>query len=257
MEYFLVCIVALIGSALTLFSGFGLGTLLLPVFALFFPLPVAVALTAVVHFLNNIFKLILLGKNAHWPTILRFGLPSVIAALLGALLLSSLNNMQALFQYELFGNPFFIMPVKLLVGLVLIFFSLFEVIPALANLSFDARYLSIGGLLSGFFGGLSGNQGALRSAFLIRCGLAKEQYIATGVVIACFIDIARLGVYYDQIFSSHASQNYSLLICAVLSAFAGAYAGSKLIKKITIATLQKIVAVALVIFGMLLGAGII
>ena len=65
-EYVVVCLVALLGSGLTLFSGFGLGTLLLPVFALFFPVEVAIAATAVVHFLNNLFKLSLLGRNADY-----------------------------------------------------------------------------------------------------------------------------------------------------------------------------------------------
>lgn len=49
-------------SGLTLFSGFGLGTILMPVFALFFPLPLAISATAVVHFANNIFKF---GLMAH------------------------------------------------------------------------------------------------------------------------------------------------------------------------------------------------
>ena len=57
MEYLIICVVCLVTSALTLFSGFGLGTLLLPAFALFFPVDVAVGLTAIVHFLNNLFKL--------------------------------------------------------------------------------------------------------------------------------------------------------------------------------------------------------
>ncbi|MEQ3690641.1 MAG: sulfite exporter TauE/SafE family protein, partial [Flavobacterium sp.] len=64
MDYFIICIVSLLGSGLTLFSGFGLGTILLPVFALFFPVEIAITLTAIVHFLNNIFKLVLLGKYA-------------------------------------------------------------------------------------------------------------------------------------------------------------------------------------------------
>ena len=42
----IIPVVALVASLLTLISGFGLGTLLLPVFALFFPLELAVALTA-------------------------------------------------------------------------------------------------------------------------------------------------------------------------------------------------------------------
>ncbi len=61
MEYIVICLVALLVSALTLFSGFGLGTVLMPAFALFFPVPVAIAATAVVHLANNLFKVVLVG----------------------------------------------------------------------------------------------------------------------------------------------------------------------------------------------------
>ena len=84
MDYLVICISALIASGLTLFSGFGLGTLLLPVFAIFFPVDVAVALTAIVHLLNNLFKLLLLGKHAEKRVALKFGVPALLAAFLGA-----------------------------------------------------------------------------------------------------------------------------------------------------------------------------
>jgi hypothetical protein len=257
MEYIVICIVALIGSGLTLFSGFGLGTLLVPVFGLFFPIPVAIALTAIVHFLNNIFKLFLVGKHVDKQIVYRFGFPSIIAALMGAYVLSLISDMDALYSYSFMGKEMIIMPVKLIIGLLLMFFALFDLIPALANLQFDKKYLSLGGLLSGFFGGLSGNQGALRSAFLIRANLSKETYIATGVVIACLIDISRLSVYSKQIFANHEQFNYSLVIAATLSAFTGAYVGNKLLKKITIKSLQLIVAIMLFIFALLLIAGLI
>ncbi len=41
MEYVIIPLAALTVSCLTLFSGFGLGTLLMPVFALFFPIETA------------------------------------------------------------------------------------------------------------------------------------------------------------------------------------------------------------------------
>jgi uncharacterized membrane protein YfcA len=56
MELMILCLAALIASLLTFFSGFGLGTILTPVFAIFFPIEIAIALTGVVHFLNNIFQ---------------------------------------------------------------------------------------------------------------------------------------------------------------------------------------------------------
>ena|SRR3990167_3689675 len=40
----------------------------------FFPIPIAIAITAFVHLMNNIFKLILLRKNIHWTVTFRFGL---------------------------------------------------------------------------------------------------------------------------------------------------------------------------------------
>ena len=59
MEIILICLAAFLASLLTFFSGFGLGTILMPVFALFFPLEMAIALTGVVHLLNNLFKMYL------------------------------------------------------------------------------------------------------------------------------------------------------------------------------------------------------
>ena len=78
MEIIIISAAALIVAILTFFSGFGLGTILTPVFMIFFPTDLAIALTGVVHFFNNIFKLFLVGKNADKSVLLRFGIPAVI-----------------------------------------------------------------------------------------------------------------------------------------------------------------------------------
>ena len=80
MDYFAVAAASLVVAALTLVSGFGLGSLLMPVFALLFPLDVAVGATAIVHLANNLFKLGLVGKYASWPVAIRFGVPAIPAA---------------------------------------------------------------------------------------------------------------------------------------------------------------------------------
>jgi uncharacterized membrane protein YfcA len=117
--------------------------------------------------------------------------------------------------------------------------------------------MTIGGLLSGFFGGLSGNQGALRSAFLIRAGLSKETFIGTGVVIACFVDLTRLSIYSRSTLTRVDNSKIVLLIVAVISTFVGVYFGNKLVKKMTIKSLQVIVAIMILVFSILLGLGII
>src|SRR3954470_8725006 len=122
MTYLVICSVAFVASGLTFFSGFGLGTLLLPAFALFFPIQQAVALTAVVHFLNGLFKLALVGQHADRRAVLRFGIPAILAACAGAWVLLQLSNLQPLASYAVFGKEFFITPVKLVVACLLIVF---------------------------------------------------------------------------------------------------------------------------------------
>jgi uncharacterized membrane protein YfcA len=258
MEYLLIGLIAFLGSGLTFFSGFGLGTLLMPVFGLFFPIEMAIGMTAIVHLLNNLFKLILVGKHAEKTILIRFGIVSIIAALVGAYLLRGLSNVPSVVVWSWWGNRHEITFMKITIGILLIFFSLFEILPYLKRLSFDKKYLFLGGLLSGFFGGLSGNQGALRSAFLVRAGLSKEQFVATGVIVACGIDISRLAVYAPKMrIVLDNSDNIILVLLATIFAFFGAYLGNQYLKKVTIQTLQNIVGIALLLFGMALCVGIL
>src|SRR5690606_4330264 len=219
MSYLIICTVALLASALTFFSGFGLGTLLLPAFVLFFPIEQAVALTAVVHFLNSLFKLGLTGRHADRQVVVRFGLPAIVMSFLGAWVLIWLAGIAPVFSYPAFGRLVAVTPVKLVVGLLLLLFASLELLPRFRNLSFGARYMPLGGLLSGFFGGLSGMQGALRSAFLARAGMTKEAFIATCVVIACLIDFSRLAIYSTTLARESSHFDYGLLVASVFAAF--------------------------------------
>jgi uncharacterized membrane protein YfcA len=154
VTYLVICAVALVASGLTFLSGFGLGTLLLPAFAMFFPVDHAVAQTAVVHFLNGLFKLALVGRQADRATVLRFGVPAVLAALVGAWVLLRLAGVGPVYSYTASGCTMHVSPVKLVVGVLLLIFALVEVIPRLRNLSFGPKWMPLGGVLSGFFGGM-------------------------------------------------------------------------------------------------------
>jgi uncharacterized membrane protein YfcA len=152
---------------------------------------------------------------------------------------------------------FEVTPVKLVIAILLLFFSLFEVIPSFQKIQFGKNKLILGGILSGFFGGLAGIQGALRSAFLIKAGLSKEAYIATGVVIASLVDITRLTVYAERFTTSGLHENVGLIVSAVASAVLGTVIGKKLLKKITLQLVQVFVAALLVIISIALGIGLI
>ncbi|HTE13826.1 MAG TPA: sulfite exporter TauE/SafE family protein [Burkholderiales bacterium] len=242
---------AFIASGLTFFSGFGLGTLLLPAFVLFFAVEKAVALTAVVHFLNGVFKLFLIWRHIDRAVVLRFGVPAILGAFGGAELLIWLAGGGTLVTYSLFGRTVEIAPVKLVIGLSLLFFACAEALPRFRKLSFPPRYQPLGGLLSGFFGGLAGMQGALRSAFLIKANLTKEAYVATGAAIAFLIDVSRLTVYSQLILKYQAEFDYALLSAAVAAALAGSILGNRYLRKATMGGIQLVVA--LMLFGIALG----
>lgn len=145
MEYFVVCLVALMASGLTLFSGFGLGTILMPALAIFFPVPVAVGATAIVHLANNLFKLLIVGRSANKSIVVRFGIPAVMAALLGASLLAYVSSVPVIASYRLGGHVHEITIVKLVIGSLIVFFSCLELVPAFAKISIDRKYMAVGG----------------------------------------------------------------------------------------------------------------
>ena len=260
MELVLIGVVALLTSGLTLFSGFGLGTVLMPVFAVFFPVPLAIAATAVVHFANNIFKFGLMAKQADWLVVARFSVPAAIAAMAGAGLLNLFDTMPVVASYTLGGSAFEITMIKAVIGTLIVVFALLELWPRFQTLAFPPRWLPLGGVLSGFFGGLSGNQGALRSAFLLKIGLSKEAFVATGAVSAVIVDAARLVVYGAGFMSGHLAQSQEILtpvVVGTVCAFIGSFAGKRLLQKITLRTIQIVVAVAMLLIGGGLAAGLV
>lgn len=256
--YFIIPVFSLLASALTLVSGFGLNTILLPVFTLFFPVPAAVGLTAVVHLLNNLAKLSFFGKYADRNAFLFFGIPAIAAAFLGAKVLILFSHLEPVYQYFSFGREVAVLPVKIVIALVMIFFALEGLIFRQERESRPAKpRWVLGGILSGFFGGLSGHQGALRSAFLVQSGLTKESFIGTGVAIACLVDATRLIVYGALFKTAGLGENAAFILLAVLPAFLGVILGSYWLKKVAFQWIRRIVTGMLLFIALGLGAGLI
>ncbi len=254
MEMALISGVAFFTSLLTFFSGFGLGTLLMPVVGIFFPLPVAIAITAIVHFLNNSLKFILLAKHNNTKILIQFGIPAIIFALLGAWCLNYLSLFSLSFSYSVFGVIFTTTPLKIIIGLIILFFLFLELSSSFKIPKYIHK-LWIGGALSGFFGGLSGHQGAFRSFFLTQGSMSKEVFLATGVSIAILVDLSRLSVYaiqWEMTFTQ-----WKLILITICSAFLGTLIGKFFLKKINMKFIQNLVAGMLGMIGFLLILGIL
>jgi len=262
VDFAIVSFAALFASALAFFSGFGLGTLLLPVFALFFPVEVAVAATAVVHGANNMLKIAVVGKHADRDLVLRFGLPAIAAALAGAALLGYVAGFGELAKYPVGARTAIVTPVKLAMGILMLVFALFELLPRFRAIEFGRKYLALGGVLSGFFGGFSGHQGALRSAFLVQTGISTQAFVGTNAVIGFLVDAMRIATY-AALFLLNGMKNpigpeeRSLVLAGVLAAFAGVLVGKNLLPKITMSAVRTLTGILLLVIALALGSGII
>lgn len=260
MDMVVIAVVAALASALTLYSGFGLGTILLPVFALFFPAPVAVAATGVVHLLNNLFKGTLLRRRADWRTVLAFGIPAIPAAVAGAWLLAWLGDTPRLFEWNAFAYRFGPTGAGLTIGILMMMFAVLELQTWFQKLEAPRRLMPLGGLVTGFFGGLTGQQGAFRSIFLLRSGLTADRFIATGVMIAVVVDLSRLATYAASFAAAGlnlAGREGALVVVGTLSAFAGAYVATRRLDKVTIGTVRHSVAALMLAIGAAMSLGVL
>jgi hypothetical protein len=254
MELVAIAVAALLASCLTLFSGFGLSTLLLPVFLTVVPPEAAVAQTAVVHLAGNLLKAGLFARYADRPTLLAFGLPALAAAFAGGLTLAGLAHLEPVLEYQALGRAMAVTPLKLVLAGLMLGFAVLEVVGD--GLRLPRQALPLAGALSGFFGGLSGHQGAFRSPALLAAGLDKQAFIGTGVAIACLVDVARLSIYAWDL-PGALSGHLGPLGVALVAALSGVWLGKRLMGKVTLAAIRLLVAGLLAAMALLLGSGVI
>ncbi len=252
----LLFLVSFGASWLTFFSGFGLGTILTPFFYLIFEdLTLAISATAIVHFLNNVFKFALMQKKVNWKIAIPFGLAAIPAAVVGAMIMSEYDDTGG-YAYSILGYLKEIKIINVVFGLILIAFALIEIVPKW-TIAFSKQKLWLGGAISGFFGGLSGHQGALRTAFLVKYKLDKNTFIATGIVIALVIDMVRTPIYFSKFEIGELQSQWAGIVSALSGAFLGARIGKYYLKKIKLQTLNSIISIAMIIFGLTLGLGLL
>lgn len=250
MEYIFIGVVAFFASLVTFYTGFGLGTILMPVMAIFLPLPLAISITAVVHLFHSLLRTGLLWAKIDWTITLRFGGLAVLSAIPGVWLLQRLSLFPPIARYS-WGV---ISWLHLLIGLLLILFGTLEMI---GKRGVRKKHLVFGGILSGFFGGLTGNQGAFRSIFLVSSNLDKEAFIATSAAISTAVDLLRLTLYGIAFKPLIARANSFLLVTAITSALVAICIGMLWLPKVTIKLIQKWVIVLFYILGVLIAGGVL
>lgn len=159
--------------------GFGIGSFLTPVLALNVGFGPAVAAVGIAHFFGSAVRFWLLKRSVNRKVLFSFGILSAVGGLLGALLQSWASS-----------------------PILAIIFGGLMIFAGVSNLTgWSDKFKTTGitswliGGLSGFFGGLVGNQGGLRAVGLVGFKLTKAQFVATATAVALAVDIFRVPVY--------------------------------------------------------------
>jgi uncharacterized protein len=177
--FFGLFVLAVLSGATAAVAGFGIGSLLTPVLAARFGTQVAIAAVTIPHAAATALRFWRLRAAVDWSVVRGFGLLSAAGGLAGGLLYARLSSRV----------------LTIVLGLLLL-------ATALASLTgWSTRWKATGptasglGLLSGFFGGVAGNQGGLRAAALLGFSLSPAAYVATSTAIGLMVDAARAPIY--------------------------------------------------------------
>lgn len=182
MDILLLAVLTVVASAIGTITGFGTSTMMVPVLVAFFPLPQALLLVGVIHWFGDVWKMLLFRGGARWRLVLLFGVPGILATVVGGMLV--------------FQAPEGLL--RQLLGAFLLAYVVFLFVKGRFKLPQTTATALAGGGLYGLFAGIFGVGGAVRGAFLTAYDLPKAVYIFTSGAIGLAVDTVRLGTYLAQ-----------------------------------------------------------
>lgn len=218
-----VLLVSVIAGAIAAVSGFGIGSLLTPILALRYGTKLAIAMVSVPHLVGTAVRFIGLRRQLDKRVFLNFGILSAVGGLAGALLNARINSPA----------------LTIVFGCLLVFAGSSGLTGFTERMHFGRPMAWLGGALSGFFGGLVGNQGGIRSAALLGFGISKEALVATATAIALIVDGARMPVYL-AIETNQLLRAWPMLIPAIVGVLAGTFWGVRLLRRIDERTFRRL-----------------
>jgi uncharacterized membrane protein YfcA len=225
-------------GALAAVAGFGIGSLLTPVLALQTGTKLAVAAVAIPHLIGTLQRFWILRRHVDHRVLLWFGVTSAAGGLAGAILNAG-GSSRAL---------------SIVFGLAVGLAGVSELTGWMERLRWGRNAAWLAGLVSGFLGGLVGNQGGIRSAALLGFDVPKESFVATATAIALFVDAARLPVYVLTQ-GSEIANLWPLLLVATAGVVVGTAIGTRVLNRIPQRTFHRVVGVALLVLGVVMAAG--
>src|SRR5687768_8800394 len=230
-ELLVVC-AGVFGGAVASIAGFGIGSLLTPAIALTTGTKLAVAVVSVPHAIGTSIRFWRLRHHIDWSLVRSFGATSAAGGLTGALL-NTWATSRAL---------------ELVFGSLLILAGASQVTGFAKRWRLRGGLAWLGGALSGFFGGLVGNQGGIRTAAMLGFEVDKRQFVATTTAVALLIDLARVPIYVVTETAAIADM-WPMLVVATIGVVIGTLFGERLLARVPEQRFRIVVGTLLLALG--------
>lgn len=94
VEAALLVLLTLVASTVGTTTGFGISTIMIPVMAVFVPLPVALMFVGIIHLFGDAWNMLLFKGGLRWRLILGFGIPGMAASYAGAALTVAAGDLE-------------------------------------------------------------------------------------------------------------------------------------------------------------------
>ena len=227
----------MLAGSIAAVSGFGIGSVLTPLLMLSMPTAHAVAVLAIPHAWATGLRLLRLKRDVDPQTFKQFGVASALGGLAGATLQSQL------------GSPL----LTIVLASLLVIAGAAELTRRRVPLPRTRGWRLVGGVLSGLFGGLVGNQGGIRAAALLGFDLPPRPLVATATASALLVDAARVPIYLSS-FGSIIAGSAPLLIVVSAGVTIGTFLGVPILGRISEATYRRFVGGLLFLLGLSLFA---
>jgi uncharacterized protein len=225
-------VVAFAAGVVASVTGFGIGSLLTPLLASRWGTPLAVAAVSIPHLAATALRCWLLSASFDRRVLLRFGATSAAGGLLGALLQSRLGGPQVTVAF----------------GAVLALAGITGVTGLSQRLRFGRKTAWAAGALSGFFGGLVGNQGGIRSAALLGFDVDRQAFVATATAVGVIVDGARMPVYAFA-YAGELAARWAPIAAATAAAVAGTLLGARLLRGVPESAFRRLVSAFVLLLG--------
>lgn len=232
-EIICIALLTLLASTIGTLAGFGISTIMVPVLLLILPIPQTLLLVGIIHWFNDVWKLLLFRKGIRWKLFLAFGLPGLIMSFIGSSLTLRIPR-------EFLSRA---------LGIFLIAYVIFIIYNRAFKLSQRLSVAISGGALNGFFSGIFGIGGEINAVALSAFNLEKAVYVATAGAISLVIDSTRIVTYVKSgtVLESSILSGFLIFIPASLI---GAMIGKKGVERIPQEKFRNFVAGFIFLFGL-------